>query len=136
MSVLQRLGATLGTAILAVVLQRALAAAGRTPDALAGAFGTAFWWALGLSLLAAVPCLFLVRAERSSRGRSHTMPMRTSPARHRSPLQHQDVGRDDCSKTPVAGGDDARRPCHTVVSSRARGAAPPLPSIRYRGAEP
>ncbi len=66
MSVLQRVSASIGTAILAVVLQRSIAAAGHAPSAaaLASAFDTAFSWALGITLLAVAPCLLLIRAQR------------------------------------------------------------------------
>jgi EmrB/QacA subfamily drug resistance transporter len=62
MNVLQRLGGAIGTAVLAVVLQRA---AGHAPSAvkLAGAFDDAYWWSLGIAVLALVPCLVLLRAE-------------------------------------------------------------------------
>ncbi|WP_405517027.1 DHA2 family efflux MFS transporter permease subunit [Streptomyces canus] len=72
-NIFQRIGASVGTAALAVVLQqRATAeldgrAAGLTqvlPDSdiahsLAGAFSTTFWWALGLTVLALLPCVIL-----------------------------------------------------------------------------
>ena len=63
MNVLQRVGGAIGTAVLAVVLQRASAGAG-TPAELAGAFGTAYWWAFGIAMLAFIPCVVLLRAER------------------------------------------------------------------------
>ena len=66
LNVLQRVGGSIGTAVLAVVLQRALTGAHGIADA-AGAYGTAFWWSLGLTALAIVPCIVLVRAERAAR---------------------------------------------------------------------
>jgi EmrB/QacA subfamily drug resistance transporter len=71
MNVLQRLGGSIGTAVLAVVLQRALISAHHplTPDATAGAYSTAFWWSLGITALAIVPSIVLLRAERQARGR-------------------------------------------------------------------
>jgi EmrB/QacA subfamily drug resistance transporter len=60
---LQRTGGAIGTAVLAVVLQRAGAHA-RTPAELADAFDTAYWWALGIAALSLIPCLMLLRAER------------------------------------------------------------------------
>jgi EmrB/QacA subfamily drug resistance transporter len=60
---LQRTGGAIGTAVLAVVLQRAGVHA-RTPEELAGAFDTAYWWALGIAALSLIPCLMLLRAER------------------------------------------------------------------------
>ncbi len=62
MNVLQRVGGAIGTAVLAVVLQRAAAGAQTTAE-LAGSFGTAFWWALGICAASLIPVLFLLRAE-------------------------------------------------------------------------
>jgi EmrB/QacA subfamily drug resistance transporter len=66
LNVLQRVGGSIGTAVLAVVLQRALLHADGLAGA-AGAYGTAFWWSLGLTAVAIVPCLVLLRAERAAR---------------------------------------------------------------------
>ncbi|HEY5195118.1 MAG TPA: DHA2 family efflux MFS transporter permease subunit [Solirubrobacteraceae bacterium] len=63
---LQRTGGAIGTAVLAVVLQRAGAHA-HSPTELAGAFDTAYWWALGIAALSLIPCLMLLRAERPQR---------------------------------------------------------------------
>jgi EmrB/QacA subfamily drug resistance transporter len=60
---LQRTGGAIGTAVLAVVLQRAGVGA-HTPEQLAHAFNTAYWWALGIAALTLIPCLMLLRAER------------------------------------------------------------------------
>jgi MFS family permease len=62
MNVLQRIGGAIGTAVLAVVLQRASAGAHGAAE-LASAFGTAFWWALGICAASLIPVLFLLRAE-------------------------------------------------------------------------
>jgi EmrB/QacA subfamily drug resistance transporter len=62
---LQRTGGAIGTAILAVVLQRAGAHA-TTPAGIASAFDTAYWWALGIAALSLIPCLLLLHAERPS----------------------------------------------------------------------
>jgi EmrB/QacA subfamily drug resistance transporter len=66
MNVLQRVGGSIGTAVLAVVLQRALVSAGHHPTlaAVAGGYATAFWWSLAIVALAIVPCVVLMRAER------------------------------------------------------------------------
>ena len=54
MNVLQRIGGAIGTAVLAVVLQRAQPA--RAVDAqLASAFDAAYWWALGIGAALADP---------------------------------------------------------------------------------
>jgi EmrB/QacA subfamily drug resistance transporter len=66
LNVLQRVGGSIGTAVLAVVLQRALAG-GHGTVAAASAYGTAFWWSLGLTALAIMPCVVLVRVERTAR---------------------------------------------------------------------
>ena len=72
MNVLQRLGGSIGTAVLAVVLQRALIAAHHplTSSGMAGAYATAFWWSLGITALAIVPSIILMRAEREARART------------------------------------------------------------------
>jgi EmrB/QacA subfamily drug resistance transporter len=54
--IFQQVGGALGTAILAVILQQAIT---RNPHAIAGAFGTTFAWALGLTALSFVPVLLL-----------------------------------------------------------------------------
>ena len=66
LNIVQRVGGSIGTAVLAVVLQRALVGA-TTPAAAAAAYGEAFWWSLGLTAAAIIPCLVLVRAERATR---------------------------------------------------------------------
>jgi MFS family permease len=66
LNVLQRVGGSIGTAVLAVVLQRALVGA-HTVSAQAGAYGTAFWFSAVLTALAIGPCIILVRAERAAR---------------------------------------------------------------------
>ena len=73
LNVLQRVGGSIGTALLAVVLQRALAHSDSL-GAAAGAYGTAFWWSLGLTALAIAPCLVLLRAERTARAAHAVVP--------------------------------------------------------------
>jgi EmrB/QacA subfamily drug resistance transporter len=63
LTVLQRTGGAIGTAVLAVVLQRAGVNA-LEPAARASAFDTAYWWALGIAALTLIPCMMLLRAER------------------------------------------------------------------------
>jgi MFS family permease len=62
LNVLQRIGGAIGTAVLAVVLQRATGAS-HSPAHLARAFDTAYWWSLGIVVLSIVPCLVLLKAE-------------------------------------------------------------------------
>jgi hypothetical protein len=73
LNVLQRVGGSIGTAVLAVVLQRALTGT-QGVAAAASAYGTAFWWSLGLTALAIVPCVVLARAERAARASAASEP--------------------------------------------------------------
>ena len=66
LNVLQRVGGSIGTAVLAVILQRSLTGAHSLAGA-ASAYGTAFWASAGLTAAAIIPCLVLVRAERAAR---------------------------------------------------------------------
>jgi EmrB/QacA subfamily drug resistance transporter len=68
LNVLQRLGASLGTALLAVALAAALPASPAAPDAAAAAYRTTMWWAVGLAALTLLPAAALARAERRARG--------------------------------------------------------------------
>jgi EmrB/QacA subfamily drug resistance transporter len=70
LNVLQRVGGSLGTAVLAVILQRALVGA-HTLSAQASAYGTAFWASGVLTAVAIVPAIILVRAERVARARAN-----------------------------------------------------------------
>ena len=74
LNVLQRVGGSLGTAVLAVVLQRALVGTHSLAGA-ASAYGTAFWASAALTAVAVVPCIILLRAERAARARKgHEVP--------------------------------------------------------------
>ena len=66
LNVLMRIGGSIGTAVLAVVLERATAGT-HTLSAAASGFGSAFWWALGMTAVALIPCALLMRAERRAR---------------------------------------------------------------------
>jgi EmrB/QacA subfamily drug resistance transporter len=66
LNVLQRVGGSIGTAVLAVVLQRGLTGA-HTLSAQASAYGTAFWASAVLTALAIIPCIVLMNAERQAR---------------------------------------------------------------------
>jgi EmrB/QacA subfamily drug resistance transporter len=68
LNVLQRVGGSIGIAVLAVVLQRSLNGA-HTLAAAASAYGSAFWWATGLTAVAIVPSIILIRTERAARRR-------------------------------------------------------------------
>jgi EmrB/QacA subfamily drug resistance transporter len=71
LNVLQRVGGSVGTAILSVVLSNHLAtagaAAGGQPSAAAGAaaFGSTYWWVLGVTAFALVPTALLAFVERT-----------------------------------------------------------------------
>jgi EmrB/QacA subfamily drug resistance transporter len=66
LNVLQRVGGSIGTAVLAVVLQRAMVGA-HGVDAQAAAYGTAFWASVVLTSVAIIPAIILLRAERAAR---------------------------------------------------------------------
>jgi len=66
LNVLNRVGGSIGTTILAVVLANAARGA-HTEAAAAQAYGTAFWWSAGMALAAVVPCVVLMRAESNAR---------------------------------------------------------------------
>jgi MFS family permease len=80
MRIIQQVGGSLGAAILAVILAAQLA--GHTLVTVAAylsAFHTAFWWAIGFSLLAILPALLL--PARGHRARS-TEPAQSASQRH------------------------------------------------------
>jgi len=62
-------GGSLGTAIIAVVLQGKITDLGAhpTPTLLAGAFGHTYWWVMGITLVALVPAFILWTIKRQSR---------------------------------------------------------------------
>jgi Major Facilitator Superfamily len=85
LNVVQRVGGSIGTALLAVVLQHQIATGlsgggggsatlQRLPEAvrqrvagpLADAFGHTFWWAVGMSVIAIGPALVLFRTQRTA----------------------------------------------------------------------
>ncbi len=63
LTVLQRVGGSLGTAIIAVILQHNLSGA-HTASAQAAGFGHTYWWVMGATLIALLPTLLLARIER------------------------------------------------------------------------
>jgi hypothetical protein len=77
LNVLQRVGGSIGTAVLAVVLQRALVGVHSVSGA-AGAYGTAFWASAILAALGIIPCIVLLRAERAARA-AKTAESKPSP---------------------------------------------------------
>jgi len=83
LNILQRIGGSIGIAVLTVVLQRSLDGALTQPPAhrlaaAASSYGTAFWWAVGLTLAAVIPAIVLIRTERAAR-RSHADSVEIDP---------------------------------------------------------
>ena len=71
LNVVQRVGGSLGTALLAVVLQHQLAhAPSRAPEAVAIGFAHTYWWAMAITALALVPAVVLARVQRSRSARA------------------------------------------------------------------
>jgi EmrB/QacA subfamily drug resistance transporter len=64
LNILMRVGGSIGTAILTVILQQHLTHAGRTAAAQAGAFASTFWWVIAISSVAVVPTIALIFIER------------------------------------------------------------------------
>jgi EmrB/QacA subfamily drug resistance transporter len=69
LTVLQRVGGSLGTAIIAVVLEGHIQHA-HSAAALAAGFGQTYWWVMGATLVALLPTLLLTRIERRARQQS------------------------------------------------------------------
>jgi EmrB/QacA subfamily drug resistance transporter len=66
LNVLNRVGGSIGTTVLAVVLANAELHA-HSKSAAAHAYGTAFWWSVGMATAAVIPCVILMRAESNAR---------------------------------------------------------------------
>jgi MFS family permease len=66
LTVLQRVGGSLGTAIIAVVLEGQANHAHSAAAAAAG-FAHTYWWVMGVTLLALLPALLLARIERAAK---------------------------------------------------------------------
>jgi hypothetical protein len=66
LNVINRVGGSIGTTVLAVVLANALRHS-HTQAGAAHAYGTAFWWSAAMAALAIVPCIVLMRAESGAR---------------------------------------------------------------------
>ena len=68
MNVLQRVGGSIGTAILTVVLQSGITHLGRpTAAGVASSFAHTYWWVLGISVVALLPTILLSVVERRTR---------------------------------------------------------------------
>jgi EmrB/QacA subfamily drug resistance transporter len=82
LTVLQRVGGSLGTAILAVVLQGYLRGV-HTQAAAAAGFAHTYWWVMAVSLVALAPTLLLSRIERRTRaGQAASAETRASAPLH------------------------------------------------------
>ncbi|MDA0166879.1 DHA2 family efflux MFS transporter permease subunit [Solirubrobacter ginsenosidimutans] len=75
LNVLQRVGGSIGTAILTVVLQSGISGLA-TPSAagVADAFGTTYYWVLGISLVALLPTIVLTTIERRAKASTEPLP--------------------------------------------------------------
>jgi EmrB/QacA subfamily drug resistance transporter len=75
----QQIGGSFGTAVLAVILESAIAA---HPATLTGAFHVAFWWSAGFSAVAVLLSLWLPGAQREPKAsRDDARGQRTDPVR-------------------------------------------------------
>jgi hypothetical protein len=72
LTVLQRVGGSLGTAIIAVVLQGHLNHAAHTHAALAASFAHTYLWVMAVTVIALLPSLMLMHIE--SRKRKTSVP--------------------------------------------------------------
>jgi hypothetical protein len=80
LTVLQRVGGSLGTAIIAVVLQGHLAHAGHSHPALAASFAHTYWWVMAVTLIALLPTVVLMRIERRARKTSAAIALAADEA--------------------------------------------------------
>jgi EmrB/QacA subfamily drug resistance transporter len=71
----QQIGGSFGTAVLAVILETAIAA---HPATLADAFHVAFWWSAGFSGVAVLLCLWLPGAQRKPEASRDSAPGQTA----------------------------------------------------------
>jgi MFS family permease len=82
LTVLQRVGGSIGTAIFTVVLQRGIDSSPQTAAGVAGAFGNTYWWVMAVAVAALVPVIVLARVERLAKTAPapETLPSRAVPA--------------------------------------------------------
>jgi EmrB/QacA subfamily drug resistance transporter len=73
LTVLQRVGGSLGTALIAVILQHNLTGA-HTASAAAAGFGETYWWVMGVTLVGTMPTLVLARIERRAKRSLDAIP--------------------------------------------------------------
>ena len=97
LTTLMRVGGSIGTAILTVILQSQLTAAGpgASADAMADGFSTAFGWVMGITVVALLPTILLMAAERRAR------LAEARPAAHRRRRRDDDGGRVSAAAVPA-----------------------------------
>jgi EmrB/QacA subfamily drug resistance transporter len=86
LTVLQRVGGSLGTAVIAVVLQNQTSHA-TSLSAAASGFGNTYWWVMGVTLVAVVPCVMLARIERRGRRQDEELAAITAATEEQRALE-------------------------------------------------
>ena len=124
LNVLQRVGGSIGTAVLAVVLAARARRRAHARAARPQAYGTAFWWSRRRSTaLAIVPCIVLLRAERAARAGAAAR----DAERQRTPAESVARG---------GGGMSARRASEALDAARPRRSRASMAAVRrLRGRE-
>jgi uncharacterized membrane protein len=79
LNVLQRVGGSVGVAVLAVVLERQLRVA-HGPTEVATAFANTYWWSLALVLVAVIPATLLALEQRKVRAEVREAARRAAEA--------------------------------------------------------
>lgn len=77
LNVLQRVGGSIGTAILAVSLQNGISSLSTpTPAGIAAAFADTYWWVMGITVVALLPTIVLTIVERRAKAEhgTHAVP--------------------------------------------------------------
>jgi hypothetical protein len=74
LTVLQRIGGSIGTAIFAIVLQHNLTQAGASVSAQGSAFGSTFIWVIVVTAFAAAPTILLSKIERQAKATAVEAP--------------------------------------------------------------
>jgi EmrB/QacA subfamily drug resistance transporter len=78
LTIAQRVGGSLGVAVIAVVLQSKIAHAGQGAAAAASAFAATYRWVIFMAAIAALPAFMLWRVERRSAVESESLGMKVS----------------------------------------------------------
>src|SRR5262249_5059332 len=102
--IIQQVGGSFGSAILALILARALASHHLAAATRALAFHTAFWWAIALTALALVPAVLLPgRIARSRRTQAVLVAPRGRPLAPRCPKVRRRLTADDGESHDLSG---------------------------------